>query len=208
MLMSCSHLYIFVLEDQTAFWIGAEKSHSTAIMARISILKRPLAEDGAAGNAHIKKFQRKTARGKVLRVIRERYLRDDIGCGCPRCAECRAHHERLYKTVQTSEGRKLHFLADKPLQGHPKVPEGARYYMVIDTNIVLHQMDLLEAVLKPPADAAGSKAKEIPAITSVIVLQTVLDEVRARSLPLFNRLQALIREPERNFWVYWNDFSE
>ncbi len=191
-------------------------------MSGIRILKRPLPQDGpsvggggaaAAGEqAHVKRFQRKTARGKVLRVIRERYLRNDIGCGCPNCTACRPYHEQLYRTVQSSEGRKLHFLAPKPLRGNKKVHEEAGYYLIIDTNVVLHQMDVLEAVLKPSAAASSSAStsskRETPAITSVIVLQTVLDEVRARSLPLFNRLQALIREPERNFWVYWNDFSE
>jgi exosome complex exonuclease DIS3/RRP44 len=60
-------------------------------------------------------------------------------------------------------------------------------------------MDLLES-------SHGSSSG--PSFTNVIILQTVLDEVRHRSLPLYNRLFALIREPERHWWIYWNDFSK
>lgn len=39
----------------------------------------------------------------------------------------------------------------------------------------------------------------------IIVLQTVLEEVRHRSLPLFNRLQALIADEERRIWLFYNE---
>lgn len=39
----------------------------------------------------------------------------------------------------------------------------------------------------------------------IIVLQTVLEEVRHRSLPLFNRLQALIGEEDRRIWLFYNE---
>ena len=39
----------------------------------------------------------------------------------------------------------------------------------------------------------------------IIVLQTVLDEVRHRSLPLFNRLKQLIGDEDRLVWVFWNE---
>ncbi len=58
-------------------------------------------------------------------------------------------------------------------------------------NAFLHQMDLIEN----------------PSFTDVIVLQTVADEVRHRSLPLFNRLKNLIADPDRRFWVFYNDFG-
>jgi exosome complex exonuclease DIS3/RRP44 len=71
-----------------------------------------------------------------------------------------------------------------------------RHFLVLDTNVVLHQMDLLESVVD-----------QKPSLTNIVVLQTVLDEVRHRSLPLYNRLLALLREPDRHWWVYWNEFS-
>jgi exosome complex exonuclease DIS3/RRP44 len=39
----------------------------------------------------------------------------------------------------------------------------------------------------------------------IIVLQTVLEEVRHRSLPLYNRLQSLLQEEERRIWLFYNE---
>lgn len=39
----------------------------------------------------------------------------------------------------------------------------------------------------------------------IIILQTVLDEVKHRSLPLFNRLRALIGEEDRRVWLFYNE---
>ena len=35
-----------------------------------------------------KTFLKKTRRGKVIKVVREHYLRDDLGCGIIKCPEC------------------------------------------------------------------------------------------------------------------------
>ncbi len=40
----------------------------------------------------------------------------------------------------------------------------------------------------------------------VILLQTVLEEVRHRSLPLYNRLKALVRAEDKRVWVFYNEF--
>lgn len=40
----------------------------------------------------------------------------------------------------------------------------------------------------------------------VIILQTVLEEVRNRSLPLYNRLMSLTKSEEKRFYVFFNDF--
>lgn len=58
-----------------------------------------------------------------------------------------------------------------------------------DTNVVLHQIDLLE----------NHK------ITNVIVLQTVLDEVKHINLSIYNRLRALTGNPDRHFHVFANE---
>ena len=65
-----------------------------------------------------------------------------------------------------------------------------RHYVVPDTNVVLHQMDLLEA------EAFGA---------DIVMLQTVLEEVRNRSLPLYNRLNALVAESGRRVWSFANE---
>ena len=46
------------------------------------------------------------------------------------------------------------------------------------------------------------------AFYDVIVLQTVLEEVRNRSLPLYNRLRTLTRSDEKRFYVFHNEFRQ
>ena len=48
---------------------------------------------------------------------------------------------------------------------------------------------------------------EHPALKDVIILQTVLDELRHRSLPLYNRVRALTGDPKRHFYVYSNEYA-
>lgn len=70
-----------------------------------------------------------------------------------------------------------HYL--RPATDFPPVPDHVPTYVCLDTNVVLHQIDLLQSPHFP-----------LP----LLVPQTVLDEVRHRSLPLYNKLKALIDE--------------
>lgn len=97
-------------------------------MAEITIRKRALAADEIAGSQ--RKFFKKTARGKVVKVLRERYLRTDIPCGSRACASCIDGA----KTALTADGMKRN-----------KVVEG-RHYIVPDTNAFLHQVRCVAAV--------------------------------------------------------------
>lgn len=40
----------------------------------------------------------------------------------------------------------------------------------------------------------------------IILLQTVLEEVRHRSLPLFSRLKALVKAEDKHIWVFYNEY--
>lgn len=169
--------------------------------AAITIQKRPLpgqtSAEGSSSPAWAqRKFYKRTARGKVQKILRERYLRDDVYCGRRDCQQCLARGIDAQaalsnRTFEAGAGLQEHGAkaADKGLGQH---------IIVIDTNVALHQMDFLES-------SAGASLG--PSVTNVVVLQTVLDEVRHRSLPLYNRLMALVRDPERHWWIYWNDFS-
>ena len=42
----------------------------------------------------------------------------------------------------------------------------------------------------------------------IIVLQTVLEEVRHRSLPLHNRLKVLFRTDDKQVFVFYNEYRE
>ena len=92
-------------------------------------------------------FHRLTRRGKILKVVREHYLRDDISCGASTCQLC--SHLPL-----SGSGDDVTLLSATPFRGT---------YLVLDTNAVLHQMDLLE--------------EDTDALRDVIILQTVMEEV-------------------------------
>ncbi|PBK71312.1 RNB-domain-containing protein [Armillaria solidipes] len=138
-------------------------------MVDITIRKRPRAEAIITQ----RKFFKKTARGKVIKVLRERYLRDDVGCGVQSCAECPG------ETVLPLDTRLQHTL----------FPGG--HFILPDTNVFLSQMDLVESEMFT---------------TPMILLQTVIEEVRHRSLPLYNRLKTLIKTDSKRIWVFYNEY--
>ncbi|KAG7440552.1 RNB-domain-containing protein [Guyanagaster necrorhizus] len=138
-------------------------------MVDITIRKRPRAEAVITQ----RKFFKKTARGKIIKVLRERYLRDDVSCGVLSCTEC--------------SGEAVLSL-DAHLQ-HKLFPSG--HFILPDTNVFLSQMDLVESEMFT---------------TPMVLLQTVIEEVRHRSLPLYNRLKALIKTEGKRIWVFYNEY--
>ena len=79
------------------------------------------------------------------------------------------------------------------LSSHPNENVSSKYsshYLMIDTNIVLEEIDLLE-------DATG--------VQNVIILQTVLKEVRHRSTAIYKRLKDVISYNKRRFYVFLNE---
>ncbi|KAF2356115.1 PIN domain [Trinorchestia longiramus] len=63
------------------------------------------------------------------------------------------------------------------------------HILVIDTNVALHQIDFLSH----------------DSVCNVVVPQTVLQEVRHRSLPIYKRLRDVIDLPSKNFYVFSNE---
>jgi exosome complex exonuclease DIS3/RRP44 len=108
-------------------------------------------------------FVKRTRRGAVKTHVRQHYLRDDLPTGSPH-------------------------LDDAALE--PKLSASAERYLVLDTNVMLHQIDLLER----------------PALCDVIVLQTVLDEVKHQKISVHKRLRALVDDEKRRFHVFSNEF--
>ncbi|GAB4847637.1 Exosome complex exonuclease RRP44 A [Ancistrocladus abbreviatus] len=110
-----------------------------------------------------KSFVKKTKGGKVVKVVREHYLRDDIYCGASSCKICDPSAARLSSTAST--------------------------ILIVDTNVVLNQIDLLEN----------------PSIDNVVVLSVVLEEVKNKNLSVYNRLRALCSNSLRKFFVFSNE---
>ncbi|KAF2575535.1 hypothetical protein F2Q70_00000958 [Brassica cretica] len=107
-----------------------------------------------------KVFNKKTRGGRIQKQVREVYLRDDIYCGAFSCKSCDTSAARL---------------------SSPKI-------IVVDTNVVLHQIDLLEN----------------QAIDNVVVLSVVLDEVKNRNKSVYNRIRSLCSNPAKQFYVFSN----
>ncbi|XP_016981483.2 exosome complex exonuclease RRP44 [Drosophila rhopaloa] len=121
----------------------------------------------------LREFTRKTKRGNILKIVREHYLRDDIGCGSDLCRQC--FQNEVYQLTSQHEIRSTLF----------KCP----HYLVLDTNVVLDQIDVLEEDV----------------IRNVVVLTTVLNEVKHKSSSIYKRFNELIHDRTRNFYVFVNE---
>ncbi|KZM22755.1 exosome catalytic subunit dis3 [Ascochyta rabiei] len=148
-------------------------------------LKRSTAADRGHANLSSKVYVRSTKSGKVQKIVRELYLRQDIPCSSNLCREC-------LEIAPTDYSKKVapFVLSDTPA-GSKNFPNGQ--YLVPDTNAFLTGMDLFEVET---------------AFHDVIVLQTVLEEVKNRSLPLYHRLIALTKNEGKRFYVFFNEFRQ
>ncbi|CAG4919042.1 unnamed protein product [Colias eurytheme] len=119
-------------------------------------------------------FLTKTKRGNILKIVREHYLRDDLLCGSEACNVC-PHKNDEY--VLDAKPESICALFDY------------NHYIILDTNAVLHQIDVLED----------------DALKNVIVLQTVLDEVKHQNTAIFQRLLEVIGNKKRKFFSFVNE---
>ncbi|XP_073202649.1 exosome complex exonuclease RRP44 isoform X2 [Lepidochelys kempii] len=120
-------------------------------------------------------FLKRTRAGAVMKVVREHYLREDIACGAAACEQC--GQQPGEPRLEAQPGGAASSLCPAP------------HYLLPDTNVLLHQIDILED----------------PVITNVIVLQTVLQEVRKRSAPVYKRIRDVIASPEKHFYSFTNE---
>ncbi|KUJ07963.1 RNB-domain-containing protein [Mollisia scopiformis] len=146
-------------------------------------LKRSLASDPYASNISSKVYVRTTKSGKVQKIVRELYLRQDIPCSSRLCSSC------LATAPRDASGTLTPFVLSEKPAGTKAYPQG--HYLVPDTNALLTALDLFE---------------QTSAFYDVVVLQTVLEELKNRSLPLYNRLIGLTKSEEKRFYVFFNDF--
>ncbi|KAF2401092.1 ribonuclease R [Trichodelitschia bisporula] len=146
-------------------------------------LKRPWRADGGGPELASKVYVRSTKSGKVQKIVREVYLRRDIPCSSMLCEACLKH------APSNSQNQAQPFVLSAKPAGTKRFPQG--HYLIPDTNAFLTGMDLFEVE---------------SAFHDVIVLQTVLEEVRNRSLPLYHRLVNLTKNESKRFYVFFNEF--
>ncbi|KAH3682629.1 hypothetical protein WICPIJ_006401 [Wickerhamomyces pijperi] len=122
--------------------------------------------------------------GNASKIVREHYLRNDIPCLSKACTKCQTI------VSPNAQGELPKFvLSATPL----KLKEVGPHYVVVDTNIILQAIDLLE---------------NEQVFFDVIIPQTVLDEVRNKSFPIYTRLRTLVSDDTKRFIVFHNEFSE
>ncbi|OXV10025.1 hypothetical protein Egran_02212 [Elaphomyces granulatus] len=163
-------------------------------------LRRDFSSSPQSANVSSKVFVRSTKSGKVQKIVRELYLRQDIPCSSKLCSICYSHapvdadgvgkDAKNTLVVNNADLQSVvpFILSDRPA-GTKAFPGG--HYIVPDTNAFLNGMDLFE---------------QPGAFRDVIVLQTVLEELKNQSLPLYNRLLALIKTDENRFYLFFNEF--
>jgi len=110
-----------------------------------------------------------------MKIVREHYLRDDIYCGSPLCCIC--------------EDQEVCPLEEAPVSDSCLVP--VPHYLVPDTNVLLHQIDVIED----------------PSVKNIIILQTVLEEIKHRSAPIYKRVKEMISNSAKHFYTFCNEFS-
>jgi exosome complex exonuclease DIS3/RRP44 len=146
-------------------------------------LKRSHATTSPTTTLSSKTYLRTLKSGKVQKIVRELYLRQDIPCSSQLCTVC------LDQQAAGFHKKPAPFVLSATPGATKQFPQG--HYLIPDTNAFLNGMDLFEAE---------------GAFMDVIVLQTVLEEVKNRSLPLYHRLIALTKNDGKRFYVFFNEF--
>jgi hypothetical protein len=111
----------------------------------VLLRKRPISDFTSSVQQTHKHFLRKTARGRVVKVLREHYLRPDIPCGSLLCDACDEFYGASLRPTLAAEGEEdSSSKTERPLlsvSGRSLQAQGARgHYLVLDTNVVLHQV--------------------------------------------------------------------
>lgn len=122
--------------------------------------------------------------GGCTKIVREHYLRKDIPCYSRLCNKC------ISEVKPDAQGNLPEFiLLDLPHE----LKSGGKHYVVLDTNVILHAIDLLE---------------HVDCFYDVIIPQVVLEEVKNRSFPIYQRVRSLVKAADKRFVVFHNEFHE
>jgi hypothetical protein len=164
-----------------------------------------------------------TRRGKILQSTTERYLRDDLGFGSmlvPSSSSSSSDEVRSKKRKKSSEtiaGKIVELvpytvdhvstLVDLLASTTTSFSGSMLRLVVVDTNVLLHHMDVLEYLRKedegdeenPIAAAAdeygacNGRIRHFAIANAIVIPQTALEECRHRSLVMYRRATDLVR---------------
>lgn len=78
-------------------------------------------------------------------------------------------------------------LLSSPISPNPNYP--FPHYLVLDTNVVLDQIDVFEEDI----------------LSNIIILHTVLNEVKHRSSAVYKKMRNIISDQSRNVYTFVNE---
>lgn len=144
-------------------------------MSEIATVFKPLRSRSVV----IRSIDKLTSRSKkVLRICREHYLRDDISSGSP----------LIDKGIESDPAYTPRVLSATPYE---------KRYLMVDTNVLLHHMDLMEK---------GGSACD--GLKDVIVCETVVSEVKHRDFGVYKRLMSMVKDvSNRRYFVFPNEHN-
>ncbi|OMH85318.1 Exosome complex exonuclease RRP44 [Zancudomyces culisetae] len=142
-----------------------------------------------------KSFVKKTKKGKVVRVVKEHYLRDDIQCGYEGCKDpnCISAREEFLGNSGSSQG----LVIAAPLINIHKTGQTVKnttkktQILIPDTNEFVKQINVFER----------------PVLNNVVVLQTVLEELKGLNMAIYGRVRRITTEHSRHWYVFSNEHS-
>jgi hypothetical protein len=168
-------------------------------------------------------LRRGNTRGKIHQSTNERYLRDDLGYGTVLFPDTTAGGggttakrnqsvELVPYTIGTiSELFTILASTSTPIRSVGGGGGGGRLrrpplrLIVVDTNVLLHHMDVLEFLRDDTTDnnvdneeGEGEQIKHYAIANAIIIPQTALEECRHRSLVMYRRATDLVRISSNN----------
>lgn len=135
-------------------------------------------------------FFRQTRKGKIIKQVSERYLRDDLGLGCYFVDEGDSSNRRV-KEAAIGKPRVIANVTQLLTLLRPCKPNAL---VVCDTNVLLHNLDVLE--------------QSHSVMPNLVIPQTCLLECRANRRVAYDRSVELLREvgeKQNRFCIFFSD---
>jgi exosome complex exonuclease DIS3/RRP44 len=136
-------------------------------------------------------FFRQTRKGKIIKQVSERYLRDDLGLGCYYVDEGDSTNRRV-KDAAVGKPRVISNTSQLLTLLKPCKPNAL---VVCDTNVLLHNLDVLE--------------QSHAVMPNLVIPQTCLLECRANRRVAYDRTLEILREvvgdKNKRFCIFFSD---
>jgi len=135
-------------------------------------------------------FFRQTRKGKIIKQVSERYLRDDLGLGCYYVDE----GDSTARRVKEATIAKPKVIANTTQLLTLLKPCKVNALVICDTNVLLHNLDVLE--------------QSYAVMPNLVIPQTCLLECRANRRVAYDRTLEILREvgdKQNRFCIFFSD---